>query len=145
VASSAGVMRRRQILQYWMRRCGALSLASQERFLQRQGTARLTRYPDEIVRKGIGWSNLLADALRFAHSAYEVKRKPCRQNRRPRRDQSMPTGWVKRDGIKTRTSIDAWQARSGQSRTMRTASNSGREAPRADTCAEWGGRTAGRL
>jgi hypothetical protein len=64
-------MRRRQILQYWMRRYGSLSLASQERFLQRQETARLTRYPDEIVRKAIGWSNLLADALSFAHSAYE--------------------------------------------------------------------------
>jgi hypothetical protein len=64
-------MRTRQILQYWMERYGPLSLASQERFLRRQETERLTRYPDEIVRKAIGWSNLLNDALSFAHSAYE--------------------------------------------------------------------------
>jgi hypothetical protein len=64
-------MRRRQILQYWMERYGPLSLASQERFLRRQETARLSRYSDEIVRKAVGWSNLLADALGFAHSAYE--------------------------------------------------------------------------
>jgi hypothetical protein len=64
-------MWRRQILQYWMERYGPLSLASQERFLRRQETSRLTRYPDDIVRKAIRWSNLLADALRFAHSAYE--------------------------------------------------------------------------
>jgi hypothetical protein len=54
-----------------MRRYGPLSRASQERFLQRQDTARLARYPDDVIRKAIGWSNLLADALRFAHSAYE--------------------------------------------------------------------------
>jgi hypothetical protein len=54
-----------------MRRYGPLSPASQERFLQRQETARLARYPDEVIRKAIGWSNLLADALSFAHSAYE--------------------------------------------------------------------------
>jgi hypothetical protein len=64
-------MRKRQILQYWMERYGPLSLVSQERFLRRQETARLTRYPDDIVRKAIGWSNLLDDALSFAHSAYE--------------------------------------------------------------------------
>lgn len=64
-------MRKPQILHYWMERYGLLSLASQERFLRRQETARLTRYPDEIVRKAMGWSNLLADALSFAHSAYE--------------------------------------------------------------------------
>jgi hypothetical protein len=63
-------MRREQILQYWMRRYGPLSRASQQRFLQRQETARLSRYPDDVIRKAIGWSNLLADALRFAHSAY---------------------------------------------------------------------------
>jgi hypothetical protein len=64
-------MQRRQILQYWMERYGPLSRAPQERFLRRQETARLTRYPDEIVRKAIGWSNLLADVLSFAHSAFE--------------------------------------------------------------------------
>jgi hypothetical protein len=64
-------MRKRQILQYWMERYGPLSLASQERFLRRQETARLTRYPDDIVRQAIAWSNLLNDALSFAHSAYE--------------------------------------------------------------------------
>lgn len=64
-------MSKRQILRYWMQRYGPLSLASQQRFLRRQETARLTRYPDEIVRKAIGWSNLLNDALSFANSAYE--------------------------------------------------------------------------
>jgi hypothetical protein len=54
-----------------MRRYGALSPASQERFLQRQETARLARYPDDVIRKAVSWSNLLADALSFAHSAYE--------------------------------------------------------------------------
>jgi len=54
-----------------MRRYGMLSSASQERFLRRQETARLARYPDDVVRKAIGWSRLLADALNFAHSAYE--------------------------------------------------------------------------
>ena len=54
-----------------MRRYGRLSPASQRRFLQRQETRRLARYPDDVVRKAIGWSNLLADALSFAHGAYE--------------------------------------------------------------------------
>ncbi len=54
-----------------MSRYGPLSASSQERFLQRHETRRLTRYPDDIVRKAINWSNLLADALSFAHSAYE--------------------------------------------------------------------------
>jgi hypothetical protein len=67
-------MRRRQILQYWMRRYGTLSPASQERFLRRQETARLARYPDDVVRKAISWSSRLADALSFAHSAYEGER-----------------------------------------------------------------------
>jgi hypothetical protein len=54
-----------------MRRYGLLSPASQDRFLARQETGRLVRYPDDITRKAINWSNLLADALSFAHSAYE--------------------------------------------------------------------------
>jgi hypothetical protein len=69
-------MRRRQLLQYWMSRYGPLSPASQTRFLQRQETVRLARYPDDVVRKAINWSNLLADALRFAHSAYEGEARP---------------------------------------------------------------------
>jgi hypothetical protein len=59
-----------------MARYGRLSPASQERFLGRQETARLARYPDEIIRKAIHWSNLLADALSFAHSAYEGEPQP---------------------------------------------------------------------
>jgi hypothetical protein len=54
-----------------MARYGRLSPASRERFLRRQETARLARYPDDIIRKAISWSNLLSDALSFAHSAYE--------------------------------------------------------------------------
>jgi hypothetical protein len=69
-------MRRRQLLHYWMRRYGPLSPASQARFLQRQETARLARYPDNVVRRAINWSNLLADALSFAHSAYEGEARP---------------------------------------------------------------------
>jgi hypothetical protein len=65
------VMRRRQVLEFWMSRYGLLSPASQERFLRRQETTRLARYPDDIIRKAIRWSNLLSDALSFAHSAYE--------------------------------------------------------------------------
>ena len=64
-------MRPRQLLDYWMGRYGRLSPASQKRFLQRHEVHRLSRYPDDIVRKSINWSNLLADALSFAHSAYE--------------------------------------------------------------------------
>jgi hypothetical protein len=69
-------MRRRAILQYWMQRYGPLSPAARQRFLQRQETVRLARYPDDIIRKAINWSNLLADALSFAHSAYEGEAKP---------------------------------------------------------------------
>jgi hypothetical protein len=69
-------MRRRQILQYWMSKYGPLSAPSQERFLRRQATARLARYPDDIIRKAIGWSNLLDDALSFAHRAYEGEGQP---------------------------------------------------------------------
>jgi len=69
-------MRKSQILEYWMSRYGQLSGASRERFLRRQEVARLTRYPDAVVRAAIGWSNLLADALSFAHSAYEGDPKP---------------------------------------------------------------------
>jgi hypothetical protein len=54
-----------------MSRYGPLSSASQQRFLRRQETGRLARYPDDVVRKAISWSSLLADALSFAHSAYE--------------------------------------------------------------------------
>jgi hypothetical protein len=59
-----------------MQRYGKLSPASQKRFLGRSETARLTRYPDDIIRKAINWSNLLADALSFAHSAYEGEAQP---------------------------------------------------------------------
>jgi len=69
-------MRRREILRYWMQKYGKLSPESQDCFLQRRETFRLTRYPDEIVRKAINWSNLLSDALSFAHSAYEGEPKP---------------------------------------------------------------------
>jgi hypothetical protein len=69
-------MRRRQILQYWMSKYGPLSAPSQQRFLRRLATARLARYPDDIIRKAISWSNLLDDALRFAQSAYEGEGKP---------------------------------------------------------------------
>lgn len=69
-------MRRRQILHYWMSRYGPLSPASQKRFLQRQETGRLARYPDDVVRKAINWSNLLTDALSFAHCAYEGEARP---------------------------------------------------------------------
>ena len=41
-----------------MSRYGPLSPASQKRFLQRQETGRLARYPDDVVRKAINWSNL---------------------------------------------------------------------------------------
>ena len=54
-----------------MSKYGRLSAPSQERFLRRQATARLARYPDNIIRRAINWSNLLDDALSFAHSAYE--------------------------------------------------------------------------
>jgi hypothetical protein len=64
-------MRRRQVLAYWMSRYGPLSSASQQRFLRRQETGRLARYPEDVVRKAISWSSLLMDALSFAHSAYE--------------------------------------------------------------------------
>ncbi len=59
-----------------MRRYGPLSPASQDRFLARQETGRLARYPDDIIRNAINWSNLLADALSFAHSAYEGEAQP---------------------------------------------------------------------
>ena len=59
-----------------MSRYGLLSPASQKRFLDRQETRRLARYPDDVVRTAIHWSNLLADALIFAHSAYEGEAKP---------------------------------------------------------------------
>jgi hypothetical protein len=69
-------MRKSQILEYWMSRYGELSDASRERFLRRQEVARLARYPDTVVRAAIGWSNLLADALSFAHSAFEGEPRP---------------------------------------------------------------------
>jgi hypothetical protein len=69
-------VRKAEILGYWISRYGDLSPASRERFLRRQEVARLTRYPDAVVRTAINWSNLLADALRFAHSAYEGETRP---------------------------------------------------------------------
>jgi hypothetical protein len=59
-----------------MARYGRLSPASRERFLRRQEAARLARYPDDIIRKAISWSNLLPDALSFAHSAFEGEAQP---------------------------------------------------------------------
>ena len=55
----------------WVKRYGELSPASRDRFLKRREVARLARYPDDVVRRAIAFSNLLADALAFAHSAYE--------------------------------------------------------------------------
>jgi hypothetical protein len=69
-------MRKAQILHYWMSRYGNLSRASRERFLRRQEVARLTRYADDVVHAAIRWSNLLADALSFANSAYEGEPRP---------------------------------------------------------------------
>jgi hypothetical protein len=54
-----------------MKRYGDLSVASRDRFLRRGEVARLGRYPDEVVRRAIAFSNLLGEALAFAHSAYE--------------------------------------------------------------------------
>ena len=64
-------MTKRQILAVWMKRYGDLSAASRDRFLRRREVARLGRYPDEVVREAIAFSNMLGDALAFAHSAYE--------------------------------------------------------------------------
>jgi hypothetical protein len=50
-------MRKSQILECWMSRYGQLSDASRERFLRRREVARLTRYPDAVVRAAIGWSS----------------------------------------------------------------------------------------
>jgi hypothetical protein len=69
-------MRKANILEYWMSRYGDLSALSRERFLRRQEVGRLARYPDPVVRAAINWSNLLADALSFAHSAYEGEPRP---------------------------------------------------------------------
>jgi hypothetical protein len=71
-----GWMRKAQILQYWMSRYGNLSDMARERFVRRQEVARLTRYPDDVVHAAIRWSNLLADALSFANSAYEGEPRP---------------------------------------------------------------------
>jgi hypothetical protein len=71
-----------------MSRYGRLSRASQQRFLRRQETGRLARYPDDIVRKAISWSNLLADVLSFAHSAYEGDAKPLLPEPRAPSDRS---------------------------------------------------------
>ena len=59
-----------------MRRYGDLSAASRDRFLKRRELTRLARYPDEIVKQALGFSNLLDDALAFAHSAYEGPPRP---------------------------------------------------------------------
>jgi len=94
-------MRRRTILQYWMQRYGALSPAARQRFLQRQEIVRLARYPDGLIRKAINWSNLLADALSFAHSAYEGEAKPIppepQAPSRPGHGKRVPEARPKRD------------------------------------------------
>src|SRR5689334_14509696 len=59
-------MRKSEILDYWVGQYGPLSRPSRERFLRRQEVRRLTRYPDDLVKKAIRYSNLLADALSFA-------------------------------------------------------------------------------
>jgi hypothetical protein len=64
-------MTKRQILALWMKRYGDLSAASRDRFLKRTEVGRLARYPDDVVRQAIAFSNMLGDALAFAHSAYE--------------------------------------------------------------------------
>jgi hypothetical protein len=64
-------MTKRKVLALWMKRYGDLSAASRDRFLKRTEVGRLARYPDEVVRRAIGFSNLLGDALAFASSAYE--------------------------------------------------------------------------
>jgi hypothetical protein len=69
-------MQRRELLRYWMEQYGRLSPASRQRFLRRQDAGRLARYPDDIIRKAINWSSLLADALSFAHSLYEGDQRP---------------------------------------------------------------------
>ena len=70
------VMTKSQILRYWVSRYGELSPASRDRFLKRKEVARLTRYPDAIVKRAIGFSSLLSDALSFAHAAYEGEARP---------------------------------------------------------------------
>ena len=53
------VMRRSEILRYWMSQYGPLSKPSRERFLRRSEVARLTRYPDDLVKRAIRYSNLM--------------------------------------------------------------------------------------
>jgi hypothetical protein len=59
-------VRKSDILNYWISEYGPLSPISRERFLRRQEVRRLTRYPDDLVKRAIRFSNLLADALNFA-------------------------------------------------------------------------------
>jgi hypothetical protein len=75
-ATTVAPMTKLEILRYWMSRYGNLSQRSRHRFVRRSEVARLARYPDAIVRTAINWSNLLADALSFAHSAYEGEQQP---------------------------------------------------------------------
>jgi hypothetical protein len=55
-----------EILDYWTRIYGPLSSGSRERFLRRQEVRRLTRYPGDLVKRAIRYSNLLSDAVNFA-------------------------------------------------------------------------------
>jgi hypothetical protein len=59
-------MRKSEILDYWISLYGPLSAASRQRFLRRQEVRRLTRYPDDLVKRAIRYSSLLTDALNFA-------------------------------------------------------------------------------
>ena len=59
-------VRKSQILDYWISQYGPLSPISRERFLRRQEVKRLIRYPDDLVKRAIRYSSLLADALNFA-------------------------------------------------------------------------------
>jgi hypothetical protein len=83
IAVGEGAVTKQQVLRYWMSRHGKLSASSRDRFLKRREVARLTRYPDEIVRQAIGFSNLLADALSFAYAAYEGETPPLPAEPKP--------------------------------------------------------------
>ena len=59
-------MRKKEILDYWVGQYGGLSPASRERFLRLQEVRRLSAYPDDLVKRAIRSSNLLADAVNLA-------------------------------------------------------------------------------
>ena len=67
-------MRKSQILDYWISQYGPLSAASRLRFLRRQEVRRLTRYPDDLVKRAIRYSNLLADARQLRRDLEQPSR-----------------------------------------------------------------------